>query len=43
MIMTTMTRDPFKVENPRNARSHPQGIVAKLKSKKGRTAVLSNF
>jgi hypothetical protein len=32
-----------KVENRRNAGSHPQGIVAKLKSKKGRTAVLSTF
>jgi len=32
-----------KMENRRNAGSHPQGIVAKLKSKKGRTAVISSF
>ena len=32
-----------KVENRRNAGSHPQGIVAELKSKNDRTAVLSSF
>ena len=32
-----------QVENRRNAGSHPQEIVAKLKSKNGRTAVLSSF
>lgn len=31
------------VGNRRNAGSHPQGIVAELKSKKDRTAVLSSF
>jgi hypothetical protein len=31
------------VENRRNAGSHPQGIVAGLKSKNDRTAVLSSF
>ena len=31
-----------KVENRRNAGSHPQGIVAELKSKNDRTAVLSS-
>jgi len=30
------------VENRRNAGSHPQEIVAKLKSKNDRTAVLSS-
>jgi hypothetical protein len=32
-----------KVENRRNAGSHPQGIAAELKSKNDRTAVLSSF
>jgi len=32
-----------KVENRRNAGSHPQGIVAELKSKNDRTALLSSF
>jgi hypothetical protein len=32
-----------KVENRRNAGSHPQGIVAELKSKNDRTRVLSSF
>ena len=32
-----------KVENRRNAGSHPQGIVAELKSKNDRTAILSSF
>ena len=32
-----------KVENRRNAGSHPQGIVAELKSKNDRTAVLPSF
>ena len=32
-----------KVENRRNAGSHPQGIVAELKSKNDRTAALSSF
>jgi hypothetical protein len=32
-----------KVENRRNAGSHPQGIVAVLKSKNDRTRVLSSF
>src|SRR5665213_3507766 len=32
-----------KVENRRNAGSHPQGIVAELKSKNDRTVVLSSF
>jgi hypothetical protein len=32
-----------KVENRRNAGSHPQGIVAELKSKNDRTAGLSSF
>jgi len=31
------------VGNRRNAGSHPQGIVAELKSKKDRTAVLFSF
>jgi hypothetical protein len=29
-----------KVENRRNAESHPQGMIAELKSKNDRTAVL---
>ena len=32
-----------QVKNRRNAGSHPQGIVAELKSKNDRTAVLSSF
>jgi hypothetical protein len=32
-----------KVENHKNAGCHPQGIVAELKSKNDRTAVLSSF
>jgi hypothetical protein len=32
-----------KVKNRRNAGSHPQGIVAELKSKNDRTAALSSF
>jgi hypothetical protein len=32
-----------KVKNRRNAGCHPQGIVAELKSKNDRTAVLSSF
>ncbi len=32
-----------KVENRRNAGNHPQGLVAELKSKNGRTAVLASF
>src|ERR1035437_9266095 len=32
-----------RVKNRRNAGSHPQGIVAELKSKNDRTAVLSSF
>jgi hypothetical protein len=32
-----------KVENRRNAGSHPQGSVAELKSKNDRTAVLPGF
>jgi hypothetical protein len=38
-------RNPLHVsaENRRNAGIHPQGIVAELKSKNDRTAVLSSF
>jgi hypothetical protein len=32
-----------QVENRRNAGGHPQGIVAELKSKNDRTAVLPSF
>jgi hypothetical protein len=32
-----------KVKNRRNAGSHPQGIVAKLKSKNDRTAGICRF
>ncbi len=32
-----------KVENRRNAGNHPQGLVAELKSKNSRTAVLASF
>jgi hypothetical protein len=32
-----------KVENRRNAGSHPQGIVAELKSKNDRTARICRF